>query len=65
MILDEILPLEYEPAPAFQFARLLVQQEAEQEVRNRAAIIAWYEREFGPDAGRVLAHEHNLKWRIS
>lgn len=57
----EILPLEYEPAPAGSVERLAAQQAAERDAKNRAALTAWHRRHFGDVAGGLLAAEWQRK----
>lgn len=54
MEIVEILPLEYEPAPAAQAERLAAQQGAEREAKNQASLLAWHEHTFGPVVGPII-----------
>lgn len=55
MTIDEILPLDYQPATDTR--RLAQQQDAEREQRNRGNLVDWHVKTFGPIAGVILGRE--------
>lgn len=62
MIVQEILPLDWRPY-ADGIAVPDTERRFELDLRNSVGLARWYQREFGPVAGRVLCNEHMGKCR--